>query len=238
MSGSVNYSRRFYEETLKDPSTASPLVFPETVFNAPSSHISAVLNSSAMNYTLVGDAGMFLVGLGLAAQWLSEDLVDGVVVIAAEEMDILTTTAVGLFERRSLVTEGAGALYLRREAIGAPIMLDAITEPESFLRREEREPALRRVRDAITNGSTAHLLVESRYDHSQWAETEGRVWEGWTGPKLAVKNVLGEALSASAAWQCVAGVNKLQHNPGLKRATVSVLGLSQQAIGARFGIAA
>ena len=34
MAGSVNYSRRFYEEVLKDPATASPLIFPETVFNA------------------------------------------------------------------------------------------------------------------------------------------------------------------------------------------------------------
>src|SRR5262245_56472854 len=34
MSGSVNYSQRFYDETLRDPATASPLVFPETVFNA------------------------------------------------------------------------------------------------------------------------------------------------------------------------------------------------------------
>ena len=30
MSGCVNYSRRFYDEALRDPSTASPLVFPET----------------------------------------------------------------------------------------------------------------------------------------------------------------------------------------------------------------
>src|SRR5687767_15655864 len=36
MSGCVNYSRRFYDETLRDPATASPLLFPETVFNAPS----------------------------------------------------------------------------------------------------------------------------------------------------------------------------------------------------------
>ena len=37
MAGSVNYSRRFYEEVLREPATASPLIFPETVFNAPAS---------------------------------------------------------------------------------------------------------------------------------------------------------------------------------------------------------
>jgi len=35
--GCVQYSRRFYDEAWRNPPTASPLVFPETVFNAPSS---------------------------------------------------------------------------------------------------------------------------------------------------------------------------------------------------------
>ena len=70
MSGSVNYSRRFYDETLKDPATASPLVFPETVFNAPASHLAALLGTTAINYTLVGDPGTFLQGIALAADWL------------------------------------------------------------------------------------------------------------------------------------------------------------------------
>jgi len=49
MTGCVNYSRRFYDEALKDPATASPLVFPETVFNAPASHLAALLGTTAMN---------------------------------------------------------------------------------------------------------------------------------------------------------------------------------------------
>ena len=34
MPGCVMYSRRFYEEVLQNPATASPLIFPETVFNS------------------------------------------------------------------------------------------------------------------------------------------------------------------------------------------------------------
>src|SRR6516164_5721176 len=49
MSGCVNYSRRFYDETLKNAATASPLVFPETVFNAPASHLASVLGSTGLN---------------------------------------------------------------------------------------------------------------------------------------------------------------------------------------------
>ena len=35
MSGCVNYSRRFYDETLRDPMTASPLVFPRQFLMRP-----------------------------------------------------------------------------------------------------------------------------------------------------------------------------------------------------------
>src|SRR6185436_6659465 len=108
MSVCVNYSRRFFDEALRDPATASTLVFHETVFNAPSSHLAAVLGTTAINYTLVGDPATYLDGLVLAAQWLSQGLVDGCVVVGAEELDWLTADAFRLFARRLVVSEGAG----------------------------------------------------------------------------------------------------------------------------------
>src|SRR5207237_6501166 len=84
MAGCVSYSRRFYKETLDDPATASPLVFPETVFNAPASHIAALLGTTAITYTLVGDPGTFLHGLALAADWLLSQRVDGCLVVGTE----------------------------------------------------------------------------------------------------------------------------------------------------------
>src|SRR5881394_484254 len=118
MSGCVNYSRRFFDEVLQDPTTASPLVFPETVFNAPSSHLAAVLGTTSANYTLVGDPATFLLGLVLAAEWLEEELVDGCLVVGAEELDWLTADAFLLFTRQVVVSEGAGALYLTRGSAG------------------------------------------------------------------------------------------------------------------------
>src|SRR5437016_5505428 len=114
MTGCVSYSRRFYDETLKDPATASPLLFPETVFNAPASHLAALLDTTAVNYTLVGDPGTFLQGLALAADWLQDGRVEGCLVVGAEEIDWLTADAYGLFARRIILSDGAGAVYLRR----------------------------------------------------------------------------------------------------------------------------
>jgi 3-oxoacyl-(acyl-carrier-protein) synthase len=113
MTGCVNYSRRFYDETLKDPATASPLVFPETVFNAPASHLAALLGTTAINYTLVGDPGVFLQGLVLGADWLLAGRVEDCLVVGAEEIDWLTADAYGLFARKIILSDGAGAVSMR-----------------------------------------------------------------------------------------------------------------------------
>ena len=81
MSGCVNYSRRFYHEVLENPAEASPLLFPETVFNAPASHLGSVLGNISLNYTLVGDPGAFVQGLALGANWVVEGRVDGCLVV-------------------------------------------------------------------------------------------------------------------------------------------------------------
>src|SRR5436189_1840801 len=139
MTGCVNYSRRFYDETLNDPATASPLVFPETVFNAPASHLAALLGTTAINYTLVGDPGAFLQGLALAADWLLSERVEACVVIGAEEMDWLTSDAYRLFNRRAVLSDGAGALYLKRRANQVPaVELREVTQAHLFSNRQTR----------------------------------------------------------------------------------------------------
>lgn len=126
LSGCVNYSRRFYAEVLSNPPTASPLLFPETVANSPASHISAVLGSTALNYTLVGDQTCLLQGLAIAAEWLEENRMAGCVVIGAEELDWLITGGNAVFRGRLPVSEGAGAIYLSKEK--SAIRLESITQ--------------------------------------------------------------------------------------------------------------
>jgi 3-oxoacyl-(acyl-carrier-protein) synthase len=61
--GGVTYTKRFYREIVgTGAQAASPLLFPETVFNAPASHLAAILGVTGATYTLVGDGA---VGLAL-----------------------------------------------------------------------------------------------------------------------------------------------------------------------------
>jgi len=234
MSGCVSYSRRFYDETLKDPATASPLVFPETVFNAPASHLAAVLNATSINYTLVGDPGTFLQGLALAAQWLLAERVDGCVVIGAEEPDWLTAEAFRLFGRNSVVSSGSGALYLRADHDPAALAeLAAVSEPHNYSCGVSRREALRRVRVELGPGESRALLCDSRVGLPLHDAAETAAWSDWPGARLSPKALLGEGLAAASAWQCVAGIDTLARG-GCSSAAISVAGCNQQAIGARF----
>ena len=85
--GCVNYSNRFFGEVLADPAVASPILFPETVFNAPSSHLSALFNSTAPNDTILGDGAEIFTALEIAIEWLLRGDCDGVLVVAPEELD-------------------------------------------------------------------------------------------------------------------------------------------------------
>jgi hypothetical protein len=233
MSGCVNFSRRFYDETLKDPATASPVIFPETVFNAPASHLGALLGTSAVSYTLVGDPGTFLVGLALAAEWLSAGRVEGCLVIGAEELDWLVAEAFDLFDPEGSVSEGAGALYLGAQLDSGSVELAAITDAYSFSTRPERAHAARKARSDLGPGSPASLLCDGLQAVPRLDEPEIAAWQDWKGARLSPKKVCGEAFSAAAAWQCICAVDAIK-NELHDDAVVSVVGCNQQAIAARF----
>jgi 3-oxoacyl-(acyl-carrier-protein) synthase len=232
--GCVQFSRRFYDETWRNPATASPLVFAETVFNAPSSHLGAILASDSVNYTLIGDPGAFLHGVALAAQWLLEGKVDSCLVIGAEELDWLTADACRHFARQTVCSEGAGALYLSCAAPtrrpGAELI--AISDSHLYLKGVSRMRAIQEMRAELPRPATGALLCDSRQGTFRDApETEA--WKDWSGPRLSPRSLLGEGLMAAAAWQCAAAVDALRQ----KRSTVALVssaGSHQQAIGACF----
>jgi len=234
LTGNVTYSRRFYEEVLRDPPTASPLIFPETVFNAPASHLAACLGTAAFNYTLVGDEGAFLQGLALAAHWLADDSLDACLVVGAEETDWIAADALKLFQHASVPAAGAGALLLgKNSGPGAIAELAAVTGSFSFTQNQSRADAARKMRAQLPPCAADELLCASAHDSRPADRAEVAAWRDWQGARLAPKALLGEGLAAASAWQCVAACDNIGRNK-FAAANVSVVGLNQQAIGARF----
>jgi 3-oxoacyl-(acyl-carrier-protein) synthase len=233
MSGCVAYSRRFYEEVLHDPSTASPLVFPETVFNAPGSHLAAYLNATGVSYTLVGDDAAFVQGLAIGAGWLARGEVDGCLVVGAEESDWLIADALRQFDRSAIQGAGAGALYLRAEPSSLGVELDMITDAFSFSSIRARKAAAQSVRAQLGDEGTRGLLCLATLGRPAQDAAELEAWRDWVGARIAPKQCLGEAFTAAAAWQCVTACDALRSGKQ-ETAVVSATGVLGQAMGVRF----
>ena len=234
MVGCVNYSRRFYHETLADPATASPLIFPETVFNAPASHIAALLGATGVNYTFVGDQGTFLQAIALGADWISTRQMDACLVVASEELDWMVADAFQMFSRNIIVSTGAGAVYLAREpGRGAAVQLCAVTGAHCFSSTQSRLQAVCKMRAELPPASPNHLLCDSRQNLPSLDAPETAAWKDWNGARVSPKKILGEGLTAAAAWQIAVAVEALQ-SKRFDAASVSVTGSNQQAVGAHF----
>lgn len=237
--GCVNYSRRFLQETLDNPATASPMLFPETVFNAPASHVAAFLGSRAPSYTLVGDAATFIQAIALAQQWIDNNQVDACLVIGAEESDWVVADALGLFDRSAILGDGAGAVYLgptptlsTSQAATRHVAIQTITPLFSFYSSATQSRAARAVRDALPTGASEDLLCVSSRNPADEADPETAAWSNWPGQRSAPKAQLGEGLAASAAWQVVSACDAVRRGAH-PSATISVIGTGQQAAGLR-----
>lgn len=199
--GCINYSQRFYREVLENPTTASPIIFPETVFNAPASHLSALLGSSEVNYTVVGDESQFLAALEIGANWLVDGEVDAVLVAAAEESDWLSAEALSIFTSAPVLGEGAAALLLER-CESPDVEVELITDMFTFTRERPREKSLQAMREQLPCGNIAEILFESG--------NEGPVWDDLQAERIRIRDIFGEGFGASVAWGCAAAAGFLE----------------------------
>lgn len=181
LNGCVNYSARFYGEVLQDPATASPLLFPETVFNAPASHLAVLLGCDGPVTTLVGDSANYAVALETAAGWLLDETVDRCLVVGAEEADWLTSEALDILEPGAILSEGAAALLLERDGPGP--LLESIGPP-----------------DVSAQPAGCLLIDDGR------GEERARHGINWAGPRWLPQAILGTAPGASAAIGAVLAV--------------------------------
>jgi hypothetical protein len=215
-----------------DPSLASPILFPETVFNAPSSHLSSMIGSNSPNDTLIGDSTGFFTGIDLAVEWIERGDVDGCLVVSAEEIDWLSAEGLRLYSRDYVPSEGAAAVFL--EAAHGPVKLLRLPDPVS-LAANTREQAALKIRQKLTaldDGQT--LLVDGRAGISRYDRPETLAWADWTGPRWSPRTVLGEAMGVSTALQTVAAVSALKEG-NFQHAIITATGANQQAAGMLLG---
>ena len=243
--GGVIYTRRFYADIVKSGAqSASPLLFPETVFNAPASHLAAILGITGASYTVVGDGAVGILALKLAEDLMASGDIDACLVVAAEEIDPLVCEAYRQWRflrnpkkpetgRGMIMSEGAGALLLKRSNGG--IEIEQIVPGRNFFRRSEASARLGCVVTRLTN--EIGFCIGSA--NGTFIDRAERAAVGTEMPLYSPKIALGESVGASVLWQLITTAQALETGTlpaSLKprfdsRALVLACGLNQQTGG-------
>ncbi|MCK9589223.1 MAG: beta-ketoacyl synthase N-terminal-like domain-containing protein [Terrimicrobiaceae bacterium] len=237
--GAVTYTRRFFEEVV-ERGAGSPLLFPETVYNAPASHVAAMLGLDGIVLTLVNDSGAGMDALSTASELIHSGMADRCLVVAAEELDgvssegyrrwKLAMPAAG-FQKGAVLTEGAVALVLGPPS-PAHVRIDRV-HPGGILRRHSTaRETIRRILGELAAGETPDLAVLSASGAWPGVVEESLVRECFPESRLlSPRRFAGEAFVVSSLLQCLCAWQELR----LKRAgsaIVPVLGWSAQFRGA------
>ncbi len=201
MNGCVGFTNRFYNEVIDEPALASPILFPETVFNAPTSHIAAYLGANGPVTTLIGESNIINEGLSLAAVWMQAGLVEQCLVLAAEEADWLSTEAVGYYDKRVVVTEGAGALLVTLEGKGPRI--ESMAGPFAYHSLKERQQELQHLVQAMPL-TEEMVLIDNAVGASRLDKEEQAAWSAAQAKAVLHPHlVLGESMGCASALQLV-----------------------------------
>jgi len=236
--GSIIYTQRFFSEILEQGQRfASPILFPETVFNSPTSHVANVLRCSGPCYSIVGDESSWTHAVSIAAGWLNSRLVDYVLVIGAEELEpvVLDAYAQARWIRSNgkfIPSEGAGALLLRRAYPEDRYRICQVSEGFTY-------------RNPIQARRSARTCMEQFPEKQKVFRTSEYNWFSKIEDELHQERKLispasfpyaGEAFTASAAWHTIRALSCLSEE--WDRLVVPTWGLNEQCSALLLGFAA
>ncbi len=226
-SGGVQYTRRFYHDIVTvGASAASPLLFPETVFNAPASHLAAMLGLDGKTYTLVGDSAVGLSAVQLADELLALDPdTESVLVVGTEESDWLLPDAFATWRlasrdgrceaygvRTGLVFgEGAAALLLSREARAGVCIRQAHPGQSYFSGRDALAVAPSVFAETLAGGSSDLLVTSANGTAADAVEAEAFARLNLAAPVYAPKPALGDPLGAGGVLLAALATLALRH---------------------------
>jgi 3-oxoacyl-(acyl-carrier-protein) synthase len=235
--GGVIYTRKFYDQVVRQGS-GSPLLFPETVYNAPASHIAALLGLDGSTYTVVGDAGAGVAALNLAAELLATTSIDHCIVAGAQEADWILCEAYHQWRlstnrraieigsnRGALIADGGAAVVLSRQG---PYRLHT-TPAIPYFRQAEASSSLANALGYLPSGTKPGCVISSA-NGTFIDRAERSAVESAFGPLPTIhpKVTLGDPFGAGALVQVIGAAEALRRdNAG--PILVPVIGLNEQA---------
>ena len=216
--GGVTYTKRFYHDIVETGAdSASPLLFPETVFNAPASHLAAILGVTGASYTLVGDGAVGVLAIQMADDLLRSDTLDYCLIVGAEEADWVLCDAYRKWRlvrseppiepfrqsaRGTVLSEGAGAILLGREG---SIAIDQIQPGSNFCVRKAATECATKVLSELAKPETGVIISSANGTFVDAAERAAVLQAAPKAMIYSPKPALGESVGARGIWQVITG---------------------------------
>jgi Beta-ketoacyl synthase, N-terminal domain len=228
--GCLVYTIRFYRQiTAEGRRFASPVLFPETVFNSPVSHVVSVLGLGGPVYSQVGDKSCWANALRTAECWLARGSADQVLVLGAEEFEAHQLDAfkvAGLLRSKAcLVGEGAGAILLARNGCSEGASLANVADGYSF---GSRENAVLAASECLAQFPLTCPVLSTATGWMRRIATKASSGREVLGRPCATEC---EAATATCAWDTIVGTRLLGNRPEI---VIPYWGLSQQCAAARW----
>jgi len=222
--GGVIYTKRFYRDVVEmGAQSASPLLFPETVFNAPASHLAAMLGVTGTTYTVVGDGAVGLLAIKMAEDLMTDGSLDYCLIVGTEEVDWLLCDAYrrwrllrsvppiepfGKQRRGMILSEGAGAILLAREG---PITIERAHAGGCYGKRAKAQEILKGMLRDLSQTEIDFVISSANGTFIDQAEQGALEQVIPDAIAYTVKPALGESVGASGLWQVIVGVQALRH---------------------------
>ena len=224
--GGVIYTKRFYHDiVVSGAEAASPLLFPETVFNAAASHLAAIIGIAGTSYTLVGDGAVGLTAIRMAEDLLGKSELDYCLVVGAEEADWLLCDAYAKWRllrsappiepfrepaKGTVLSEGAGAVLLAREGF---LSIERTHPGTYYETRRNLGTAVRGVlADMRADAEATIVICSANGTFIDGAELSAIRQELGDAPIYTPKPALGEGVGAGGVWQVIIGAQALRTN--------------------------
>jgi 3-oxoacyl-(acyl-carrier-protein) synthase len=221
--GGVIYTKRFYSDIVNTGAdAASPLLFPETVFNAAASHLSAIIGASGTTYTVVGDGTVGLTALQMGEDLLATGELDYCLVVAAEEADWLLCDAYNKWRlvrangplqvfqndnNGTILSEGAGAVLLSRQG---PVKIAATAAGAYFKNRRSASEVLASALTKVAAPGDGIVISSANGTFVDSAELKAMSETNTGGIVYSPKEALGEGVAAGTIWQLIVAAQSLR----------------------------
>jgi 3-oxoacyl-(acyl-carrier-protein) synthase len=192
------------------------------VFNAPASHLAAILGVTGATYTLVGDGAVGLAAMTMAEELMANEALDYCLVVGTEEIDWLLCDGYRRWRllralppiepfskqnRGMILSEGAGAIVLARDGL---VTIERAHPGGHFKRRAEAKNILKRILcdlrdvevDLVVSSANGTFVDQAELHALQEVIPNALVYTG--------KPALGESVGAAGLWQIILAAQALR----------------------------